>query len=267
MKVLRQLGHFLFSCIPPYSALLYHLCRRYVDRYNAENNSDIHTNGELRFMQRVLGNCQTVFDVGANVGRWTAIALGINPQLNVHCFEPSQVTYKRLLAQAFPPSVICNNFGLSSAPGTRTLYVFENGGGMNSLYLREGLEGRHGLEPQKRTKTIRVDTLDRYCEEHGIQAVDFLKLDVEGHELEVLKGASEMLGAGQIKIVQFEYGGCNIDARVLLKDLFAFFQRFGYALYKLYPERLRRVVRYDQRFENFQYQNWVAVKDGLEEFA
>lgn len=267
MKALNQLNRFLFSRLPRYNPRLYHLCQRYVDRYNGENNSNMQTNGELRLMQQTLVNCRTVFDVGANVGHWTAHALNINPGLNVHCFEPSYVTYQQLLAQRFPPSVICNNFGLSSAPGKKTLHVFEDGAGMNSLYRREGLEDGHGLVPQELTETIRVDTLDRYCEEHEIPAIDFLKLDVEGHELEVLGGASGMLEAGHIKIVQFEYGGCNIDARVLLKDLFAFIQQFDYTLFKLCPEKVRQVARYDQRFENFRYQNWVAVKDGFEDFV
>jgi hypothetical protein len=83
---------------------------------------------------------------------------------------------------------------------------------------------------------------------------------VEGHELEVFKGAGDLLAQGRIGIVQFEYGGCNIDSRALLQDFFDFFDPLPYALHKLYPARLRRHDRYDQRLENFQYQNWVAVR-------
>ena len=86
-----------------------------------------------------------------------------------------------------------------------------------------------------------------------------MKVDVEGHELEVFKGAQEMLAHKSIKRIQFEYGGCNIDSRVLLKDLFDFFQSYGYSLFKLFPHELRHVPRYDQRLENFQYQTWVVL--------
>jgi hypothetical protein len=86
---------------------------------------------------------------------------------------------------------------------------------------------------------------------------------VEGHELEVFKGAQEMLKKGGIKYIQFEYGGCTIDARMLLKDLFNLFLPYNYALYKIYPHELKLVPRYDQRLENFQYQNWVAVAKGV----
>ncbi len=93
--------------------------------------------------------------------------------------------------------------------------------------------------------------------------IDLVKVDVEGHELEVFKGAAGMLAQGKIKRIQFEYGGCNIDSRVLLKDLFEFLLPYGYAFYKVFPRELRRVPRYDQRLENFQYQNWVAATNDV----
>jgi FkbM family methyltransferase len=246
--------------LPPDNIHLYRLCRRYVDAYNGENNDDMQTNGELRFLRQALTNCKTAFDVGANVGNWAELALQISPTLNLHCFEPSQPTFMRLLAKAFPPNVICNPFGLGSAQGERLLYVFDEGSGLNSLYKRQGLEAGYGLSPQQRTETVRIDTLEHYCRQNGVSNIDLLKVDVEGHELEVFRGAGQMLVERRIKIIQFEYGGCNIDARVFLKDFFDFFQPYGYVFYKIYPKELRRVERYDQRLEDFQYQNWVVAR-------
>lgn len=247
----------------PANALLYRFCRRYVEHYNGENNDDIQTNGELQFMQSILPQCSTVVDVGANVGDWTALALSINSSLQVHCFEPSAVTFQRLKARNFD-GVILNNFGMSSTPGERTLYVFTDGAGTNSLYCREGLEDGCGLGPQQWEESVRVDTIDAYCQRAGVQVIDLMKVDVEGHELEVFKGAAGMLAQGKIKRIQFEYGGCNIDSRVLLKDIFGYLLPSGYTLYKIHARELRHVPRYDQRLENFQYQNWVAaINDGL----
>lgn len=73
---------------------------------------------------------------------------------------------------------------------------------------------------------------------------------------------SAMLESKHITVIQFEYGGCNIDAGVLLKDIFGFFQRFVYTFYKISPKELRPVVRYDQQLENFQYRNWAVIRDG-----
>jgi FkbM family methyltransferase len=245
---------------PTEHAEIYRVCRQYVNRYNNENNDDIQTNGELHLMEEYLGRSRVVFDVGANVGKWAVRALGINPNLRLYCFEPSKPAFQKLLANQFPKNVTCNNVGLGSASEEKALYVFEEGSGMNSLYPRSGLEDGWKLQPQKQTETIRLETLDRYCSQQSIGEIDFLKLDVEGHELEVFKGATGMLSGGKIKLIQFEYGGCNIDAKVFLKDIFEFFQPFAYSLFKLCPQRLQKLERYDVRLENFQYQNWAALR-------
>ena len=262
-RLVKRAGQLLFKLIPSESLLLYRACRRYVDRYNGENDSDIRTNGELRFMQRALARCQTVFDVGANVGDWTALALSIKPGLAIHCFEPRRFTYDKLLDRKFPPTVICNNFGLSSFVKETKLHVFETGSPLNSLYPRGGLEDL-GVKSQLQEEVIQLSTLDRYCRERSVSQIDFLKLDVEGHELEVFKGMTESLSQGRVRIIQFEYGGCNIDAGVLLKDIWQFFEGFGYAFYKIYPTGIKRAVHYSQSFENFQYQNWAVVTNAAE---
>lgn len=94
-----------------------------------------------------------------------------------------------------------------------------------------------------------------------MQQIDLLKLDVEGHELDVLKGAKHMLAQGQIKRIHFEYGGTYIDARILLKNFFDLLLPLGYRCYKIYPNSLHLVERYDQVLENFQYSNWLAIKN------
>jgi hypothetical protein len=66
-----------------------------------------------------------------------------------------------------------------------------------------------------------------------------------------------------VRIVQFEYGGCNIDSRVLLKDLFAFFSDYRYLLFKIMPTCVEKHEVYSQRLENFQYQNWIAVRSDV----
>jgi FkbM family methyltransferase len=162
-------------------------------------------------MRKVLPSCQTIFDVGANIGLWSLKALEINPSLNIHCFEPSQSIFNRLLSQPFPKSVIQNNFGLSAVPGEQTLYMFKDRIGLSSLYRRDGLEEKQTDAASEYSEEIHLDTLERYCAQNEVSSIDFLKLDVEGHELEVLKGSLEMLKSSCIKIIQFEYGGCNID--------------------------------------------------------
>ena len=214
----------------PNNRLLYYFCKQIVDKYNNQNNIDFSTNGELYVMQNFLNKSKVVFDIGSNLGQWTKLALGINKDLKVHCFEPSLYTFNKLMENKFPDNVNCNNIGLSSTKGERTFFVFENGSGLNSLYQRIGLETILGENVQNKTETILLDTLENYCFERNIKEIDFMKIDTEGHELEILKGGESLLKKGQIKMIQFEYGGCNIDSHVLLKDIFNFFNKTGYSL-------------------------------------
>lgn len=73
----------------PYNKCVYSAAKRYVDRQNVENDDNMYTNGELWFMRSVLPQCSVAFDVGANVGDWTALALSINPCQKIHCFVQS----------------------------------------------------------------------------------------------------------------------------------------------------------------------------------
>lgn len=254
-----KIKKFLWGLIPAYNEYIYYLSKRYVDRFDNNNNDNPLTNGELRLMRKLLPKSKCVFDVGANVGNWARMAVQINPEVFVHCFEPSPTTFTQLAEKVLPANVIKNNAGLGSASKTTVLHVFEDNAGHNSLYRRNGMEDGWGLKAQAREESIRLIALNDYVIERNISRIDLMKIDVEGHELEVLRGASNLLTSGDISYIQFEYGGCNIDSCVLLKDLFEFLMSYGYKLHKIYPESLKPVLRYDQRMENFHYQNWLAI--------
>ena len=249
-----SLGSFVDAL--PANTIFYRFCKRYVNHYNGDNNSDMRTNGELHWLREILPECDTVFDVGANIGDWTALALSIYPFLQVHCFEPCSAAFNQLQSRKLArEGIFINHFGLSDSAGEATIYVFENGVGTNSLYWRSGLNAE-----QKSREIVSLDTLDAYCERSDIRHIDLLKLDVEGHEFSVLKGATRMLKEGRIYRIQFEYGGTYIDARILLKDMFELLNNYHFHLYKIYPKELRFIERYHQRLESFQYSNWVAIK-------
>lgn len=253
--------HFLLRTLP-FSNHLYNFCKGYVEKHDGDGNGDMMTNGEYRIMEQFLPGSSVVFDIGAHVGDWANMALKINPELRIHCFEPGKENFAKLAGNVPADRALCNPFGLSSSSREMPFYIFRNAPGLNSLYRRQGLEDGWGLETPEETETITLDTLDQYCREKDIQEIDFMKVDVEGHELEVFKGGTGLFREGRVRAVQFEYGGCNIDAKVLLKDLFEYFEGVNYLFFKILPEKLRPVERYDQRLENFKYQNWLLVKRG-----
>jgi FkbM family methyltransferase len=239
----------------PKSAFIYKICRYYTNLLDGENNSNMLTNGELAFLEKMASDFRVVFDVGANLGNWTEEILKLNKNITVHCFEPSASTFKKLNSKNFPKNVHLNNIALGAIDTKNEFYVYKDSPSLNSFYKREGIN----TSTKTKKELVTVETLENYCKKNRIETIDLVKLDVEGYEFEVLKGMGAMLKEGKIEKIQFEYGGCNIDSRILLKDFFTLLLPLGYDFYKILFNRLEYWKTYDQRIENFQYQNWLAV--------
>lgn len=237
------------------SRLIYKVAKRLTFDHRGENNCDINTNGEMQVLKAYIKPQSVIFDVGANVGDWTRTVLDISSEVEVHSFEPSKHTYKTLSSHKWPAGVHTNNLGLGSAAGEATFFVHGEGSTLNSIYFRDAIFDKETVK----TETVSMQTLDAYCEEHGISAINFLKIDVEGHELEVLKGSSAMLATNKIDLIQFEYGGTYIDAGYLLKDVVEYMASYDYGLYKIMHNRIEHVA-YEKDLENFQYCNYLFIK-------
>lgn len=242
------------------------LCREYLDRALAQNNDDFASNGEALFLRtagRVLSS-GAVFDVGAHQGEWTRLALASNPAWNVHCFEPNPPTFAVLsrALEAHAGRVRLHPLALSDEPGATPLYNFAGLPGMSTLHQRTSLRSKPGFAAAQGAP-VRLETLDRFCAHHGISHLSLLKIDAEGHEPKILAGARAQLAQGSIEAVQFEYGGCWIDARVFLIDVWHFLAECGYQLNKVTPNGLRPYPEYEPELENFQYGNFVALAPGI----
>ena len=71
------------------------------------------------------------------------------------------------------------------------------------------------------SEQVNVTTLDAWTDKNKMNP-DFIKMDVEGHEYEVLSGGMKVLES--VKVIQFEFGGCNIDTRTYFQDFWYFFK-------------------------------------------
>jgi hypothetical protein len=88
-----------------------------------------------------------------------------------------------------------------------------------------------------------------------------LKIDVEGHEMDVLAGAERMFLNRAIGLVMFEFGGCNIDTRTFLQEFFYFFKKRGMYLGRLTAHGyIREYEVYNEALEQFRTQYWVAFR-------
>ncbi len=255
-----ELKQRIFLKIPTDLHSVYRICKNYVDRHEGELNADMDTNGEMWLAKQVCATAKRVFDVGANRGQWSSRVLDINPSLELHAFEPSASTFEELRRAA--PDAIANQIGLSNVPGEATLHSFGDGHSLNSLYMRKGLQTDDEQLQQRHSETVRLGTIDDYCKTKGIDRIDFVKIDAEGHDLEVLRGAADMLDAKNIRLIQFEYSGCNLDSGLFLAHFFDLLEGKGYSLAKLLPDAIRPTAKYHRGLETFRYQNWIAYPRG-----
>jgi FkbM family methyltransferase len=202
-----------------------------------------------------------VFDVGSNAGYYAAEMLSrLGDRVKIYCFEPSKKTFELLekKLEHFENKQLFN-FGFGDKEGSATLYSDDEVSGLASLYNRRldhlGIKMGH-------TEVIQVKTLDDFCRDSGIERVNFLKLDVEGHELKVLNGAQNLIHSNSIDFIQFEFGGCNVESRTFFRDFF-YLLNSHYKIYRILKDGLALIEVYNEACEIFLYANYLAVSRKL----
>ena len=203
-----------------------------------------------------------IFDVGANTGQFLKSACEAfrHRRFHVHSFEPSLAAYSQLQEAAKSyNNVTINHFALGHKAGEQELFYDVPGSALASLNQRRLT---HFGVDMRLSETVKVETLDGYCKQRGIEYVDLLKLDVEGHELAVLNGASGMFRDSRIGMVTFEFGGCNIDSRTFVQDFFYFFLDQGMRIARITPSGFcYELLSYREILEQFRTTNFVCYRD------
>jgi FkbM family methyltransferase len=233
-------------------------CTRFLDAYD-NVNSESSVNGEQFVLKAVeTADVRCVFDVGANVGNWTRLACAAFPGAVVHCFELDEDTCRTLGAHMTDQKrVIVNCQGLSDAPGQVSFKAYPDASELTSM-----LDYPHAAASVRKVGCVLAG--DEYVEANRLDKVDFLKIDVEGAERNVLAGFSRTISRGAIDIIQFEYGRANILAHHLLRDLYGFFEAHAYVIGKIYPNHVDfRAYRLSD--EDFRGLNYLAVRESRQD--
>ncbi len=87
------------------------------------------------------------------------------------------------------------------------------------------------------------------------------KIDVEGHELKVLEGVGSLIN--KIKVIQFEFGGCNIDTKTYFRDFWYFFKERNFDIYRITPLGPMKITQYKECYERFETTNYFCVNTNL----
>jgi FkbM family methyltransferase len=202
---------------------------------------------------------RTVLDVGANRGEYLAAVIARFANCSLHAFEPSPVN-AILLRERFKGNqrVRIHELALSDNAGEASLWTDRPGSGLASLSERRLDHFGIRLTESVQVRTARLDWFARHAD---IREIDWVKLDVEGHELFVLQGMGSLLES--ISLVQFEFGGCNIDSRTFFQDFWYLFTRLDFTIYRLTPRGPAPIDRYDEMHETFRTTNFVALRRSI----
>jgi FkbM family methyltransferase len=246
---------FIYIINPQFA--IYILAKKFILAYEGFSYS-FQINGEERLLDALKhSDIRTVFDVGANVGDWTAIASRKFSNATIHSFEISLATFQTLSEKCKNNNrVFTNNFGLSDEKGEIEYKDYGENSGVNSLII--DAEFHDHFATPKLVKAL-CETGNDYCKKYGVHEIDFLKIDVEGAEHLVLNGFSDLLESGSIKVIQFEYGYTHSDAKFLIKDFYKLFEKYGYVLGPLKPNGVI-FMEFDYALNDFNSgPNYVAV--------
>lgn len=213
---------------------------------------------EVAQVLKMLGHKPSLaIDIGGNKGNYTAELRKRCSTVEIHIFEPAASNVK-ILRQRFDSDPLIKIVPLAVADndGRGVLYTDKHGSGLASLTKRRldhfGID--FGL-----TETVDVIRFESYWDRHlNRRPIDIVKLDIEGHELMALNGFGGALD--HVRVVQFEFGGCNIDTRTYFQDFWYLFENLGFTLYRIGPLGLQKIHSYNEACEHFVTTNYIAAK-------
>ena len=235
------------------------LYKRGLEGMNYGRGSEVIDSGEADILDKITFDSANpvIFDVGAKYGDYSKMLLAkVKKNASVYAFDPDKANFAQLKNVLSGSPVKIFNIGFSDKPGKAELFSNEKYPGISSMYRRElshiGVKMRSGGEAE-------FNTIDAFCEENNISAIDFLKLDTEGSELSILKGAKNLIEKKHIAHIQFEFGGCNIDSGTYFKDFFYLLSP-GYTIFRILQDGLYPIEKYSESLEIFLTANFLAVR-------
>lgn len=143
---------------------------------------------ETQLLQNILQPHDVVFDIGTYVDGWYSLLASqlVGRKGKVYAFEPIPIFFRRLKENVRLnnlSNIVLNNIALSKTSGKRYMYLADG----ESSFFKEYAQQRKGKSCER--VLVVMDSLDSYVRRHSVHRIDFIKIDVEGAEMDVLKGA------------------------------------------------------------------------------
>jgi FkbM family methyltransferase len=185
----------------------------------------------LELLELVKDDVKSVYDVGANQGDWTLLASTILPHASINAFEPLQ-QYQAIFESKHTgnPKITLHKVGVGSENKEAVMNVASH----SSSFLEIGENITKVFPSQVKTgeETVQMIRLDDYVSKNSLPQPDLIKLDVEGFELEVLKGALDLLKNTKYLILEVSFIERHIG-QPLFHDLVTYLAEHNFVLYSI----------------------------------
>jgi len=199
-----------------------------------------------RFLQNL--DCRHVVDIGANCGQFALIAHKCFPDARIDSFEPLKEPADRFEAVfAKDDNVYLHRLAIGASEAETEIHVSDRNDSSSLLPITKAQTTLFPGTGERETRTIRVAPLKTVLEERDILPLALLKLDVQGYELEALRGCENLMGC-----FRYIYCECSFielyEGQALANEVISFLRKSGFVLnglYNLYYDARGKAVQGD----------------------
>jgi len=244
-----------------YTELNYRLFKTFIKCLGVNNWESSSVSGEKWVIDNLLmhygfKNGAVFFDVGSNIGNYAKDVFAAYPNTQGFLFEPHPSSFAKLNSDN--TLKLANKYNIALGEKNEKLKFYDRAdfeGSEHASLYSEAISGIHHKSVVE--IEVEVQTLDSFCKKMDISRVDFLKIDTEGHELSVLKGASHLISEKKIKLIQFEFNEMNAVSRTYMRDFSEFL--CDYQLHRVLPDGYFPLTNCLLDNELFGFQNILAI--------
>lgn len=214
---------------------------------NIFDNCDSKTNGEDFFFNVISDKINVIFDVGCRND-----SIFLNFRGIVHYFDPVNNFMESLKQKSNNNKTsYFNNFGLGNKNGE--LYYYPR----YQSFINRIISCN--IDDEQNKILLKIKTAKDYLEENSLttETIDFLKIDTEGYELNVLQGFEKYVE--NVKIIQFEYGGTYLDSNIKLIDVIEYLRNNNFD--EFYYLTQTHLIPIQDFTDHYKYCNIICVNN------
>ena len=234
-----------------------------LDAKGFKNYGNFKKTGESNFIDLIKNEINLSLDIGANVGMYTKLLLE-KTNSNIVSFEPLPEAFNELKKIEFEFSKRLKVFNLAIGENSNNLNLFYGNQKSEKASLIQNLEKLSFIKDNNINKiSVEVRNLDSFYNFFKDKKIDFIKIDTEGFEYEVLKGAQKILNAHKPKFIQMEFNWHQLIRNQSLYNISKLVN--SYDTFRILPKGSNLIFIEPSRPENniYHLSNYVFIRKDI----